>query len=148
VKEEMKRILQMVEQKIITVSEAERLLDALSPDEEEEIQLIEETQGEQFVDSSADTYSSAYNSAPSMQGKMLRVRITEKGEQKVQVNVPLSLVEVGLKIGMQVGPQFAPEMEGLKNIDFNELIEAIRQGASGKIVEVKDNDELVEIYVD
>ena len=82
----------------------------------------------------------------SIQGNS-RVRVTEHGEQKVQVNVPLSIV-VGLKIGMQVGPQFVPEMEGLKNIDFGELMEAIRQGATGKLVEVKDGDEEVEIYVD
>jgi len=33
-------------------------------------------------------------------------------------------------------------------IDFKELIEAIRQGASGKLVEVKDGNDLVEVYVD
>jgi hypothetical protein len=57
-------------------------------------------------------------------------------------------VEIGLKIGMQIGPQFAPEIESLKGIDFGELMEAIRQGASGKLVEVKDEGSLVEVYVD
>lgn len=127
-KEEMRKILQMVEQNKITVEEAEKLLDAMVPDEEE--------------------VQTAPAASESIQGKFLRVRVTEHGEQKVQVNVPLSIVEVGLKIGMQVGPQFVPEMEGLKNIDFGELMEAIRQGATGKLVEVKDGDEEVEIYVD
>jgi hypothetical protein len=127
-KEEMKKILKMVEQNKITVQEAEELLDVLAPDEEAAL-----------VQSPA---------LESLHGKFLRVRVTEGEAQKVQVNVPLSIVEIGLKIGMQVGPQFAPELEGLKNIDFQELMEAIRQGASGKLVEVKDGDELVEVYVD
>jgi hypothetical protein len=128
-KEEMKKILQMVEQNKITVQEAEQLIEALSSGEE----------------------TAALPSQPSaagIQGKFLRVRVTEEGEQKVQVNVPLSIVEIGLKIGMQIGPQFAPEMESLKGIDFGELMEAIRQGASGKLVEVKDEGSLVEVYVD
>jgi len=127
-KEEMKKILQMVEQNKITVEEAEKLLDALGPEEEP---VLPEPAG-----------------SSNLKGKYLRVRVTEEGEQKVQVNVPLSIVEIGLKIGMQVGPQFAPEMEGLKNINFGELMEAIRQGASGKLVEVKDDNNLVEVYVD
>jgi hypothetical protein len=127
-KEEMKKILQMVEQNKITVEEAEKLLDVLAPDEEPAI--------------------SPPVGSESLKGKFLRVQVEEKGEQKVQVNVPLSIVEVGLKIGMQVGPQFAPELEGLKNIDFQQLMEAIREGASGKLVEVKDGEELVEVYVD
>lgn len=128
-KEEMKKILQMVEQNKITVLEAEKLIEALSADEETATLPLPP-------------------STANIQGKFLRVRVTEEGEQKVQVNVPLSIVEVGLKIGMQIGPQFAPEMEGLRNIDFRELMEAIRQGASGKLVEVKDEDSLVEVYVD
>jgi hypothetical protein len=126
-KEEMKKILKMVEQSKITVEEAEKLLDVMVPDEEEQLQPVDHQ---------------------SMQGKFLRVRVTEQGEQKVQVNVPLSIVEVGLKIGMQIGPQFSPEMKGLENVDFNELMDAIRQGATGKLVEVKDGDDLVEVYVD
>jgi hypothetical protein len=128
-KEEMKKILQMVEQNKITVEEAERLIEAITSDEE------------------TATPPQAQGSA-GIQGKFLRVRVVEEGEQKVQVNVPLSIVEVGLKIGMQIGPQFAPELEGLRNINFGELMEAIRQGASGKLVEVKDEDTLVEVYVD
>jgi len=128
-KEEMKKILQMVEQSKITVEEAEKLIDAIASDEE-------------------TAAVQQYQSAPGMQGRILRIRVDEEGKQKVNVNVPLSIVEVGLKIGMQIGPQFAPGMEGLKNVDFAELMEAIRQGASGKLIEVRDEKSLVEIFVD
>lgn len=123
-KEEMKKILKMVEEKKITVAEAEKLMDALAPEAENPAGMT------------------------GIAAKFLRVRVMEGEETKVQVNLPISLVEIGLKIGMQVGPQFAPEMEGLKGIDFKELVEAIQQGARGKLVEVKDNNQTVEVYVD
>ncbi|HBG77034.1 MAG TPA: hypothetical protein DDW86_08770 [Clostridiales bacterium] len=131
-REEMKKILQMVEEKKITVEEAEKLLDAMGPEEPEPVLL----ESEEPTDSL------------NLKGKFLRLRVSEEGEQKVQINLPLSVVEVGLKIGMQVGPKFAPEMEKLEGIDFNELLEAVKKGATGKLLEVKDDGDLVEIYVD
>ena len=61
----------------------------------------------------------------------------------VNVNLPLSLVKAGIKMGAR----FAPDMEEL---DWNELVIAIQEGASGKIVEVEDEEdgERVEVYVE
>jgi hypothetical protein len=75
----------------------------------------------------------------------LRVRVTdlETGKLKVNVNVPLAWV----KVGMRIGATHKPELAG---IDFNEIVEQIHAGASGKLVEVEDieDGERVEVYVD
>jgi predicted DNA-binding protein (UPF0251 family) len=75
----------------------------------------------------------------------LRVRVTnlETGRAKVNVNLPFSLVRAGLKIG----GHFAPEM---KDIDWEELLAAIDEGAAGKLVDVEDieSGEKVEVFVD
>ena len=65
------------------------------------------------------------------------------GKQKVNVNIPMNLVNVGLRMGAK----FAPDMDGL---DVEEVMAAIRNGAHGKIIDVTDNDsgEHVEIYVE
>jgi hypothetical protein len=77
--------------------------------------------------------------------RWLHVRVSdlETGRNRVNVNVPLTWVEVGLKIGAK----HKPEISG---IDFNEIVDMIREGASGKIVEVEDvnEGERVEIFVD
>jgi hypothetical protein len=77
--------------------------------------------------------------------RWFRVRITdlETGKNKVNVNLPMSLVDVGTRMGAR----FAPELEDL---DFNDIIEQIKSGAQGKIIEVEDADggERVEIYVE
>jgi hypothetical protein len=77
--------------------------------------------------------------------RWFRVRVTDMdtGRTKVNVNLPLSLVKVGLRMGAH----FAPEVEDL---DWDELMAAIQEGANGKLVEVEDMEdgEKVEVYVD
>jgi hypothetical protein len=77
--------------------------------------------------------------------RWFRVRVTdlESGKNKVSVNLPMSLVDVGTRMGAR----FAPELEGL---DFHDIIQQIKHGAQGKIIEVEDAEggERVEIYVE
>lgn len=79
------------------------------------------------------------------QPRWFRVRVTDlsTGKSKVSVNIPMGLVNVGMKMGAR----FAPEMEG---VDFEELTEAVRSGASGKVMDVIDEEEgeRVEIFVE
>lgn len=121
--EERKKILKMVEDKQISAEEGAKLLTALS--------------------------SGAQRKAPLATGpgqaKWFRVRVMDinSGRNKVSVNIPMSLVNVGVKMGAR----FAPEVEGL---DFDEIMEAIRSGAQGKILDVVDEEggERVEIFVE
>ncbi len=77
--------------------------------------------------------------------RILRVRVTstESGRVKANINIPMSLINVGLRMGAR----FAPDLEGL---DFEEVMEAIRHGQRGKIIDVEDAEdgERVEIYVE
>src|SRR5512136_2854248 len=78
------------------------------------------------------------------QPRWFRVRITDlnSGKSKVNVNIPMSLVNVGMKMGAR----FVPEAEGL---DYEELAAAIQGGAQGKVIDVEDEEsgEHVEIFV-
>ena len=119
--EERMRILKMVENGQISAGEGAKLLAALS--------------------------SSARPKAPSAPGqaKWLRVRVIDlnSGRSKVNVNIPMSLVNVGIKMGAR----FAPDVEGL---DFDEVMEAIRSGAQGRIVDVvnEEDGERIEILIE
>jgi len=119
---ERMQILKMLEQKQITVDEAAKLLSALE----------------------------AGRKPPPVPGagtapRWFRVRITDtaSGKQKVNVNIPMSLVNVGLKMGAK----FAPDMEGM---DMDLIQKAIHEGAQGKIIDVQDEDdgEHVEIFIE
>jgi hypothetical protein len=121
--DERMQILKMIENKQITAEEGARLLAAL------------EGKGE-----------AAPPPSPNTQGKWLRVRVTDlkSGKRKVNVNIPLGLVDVGLKMGAK----FAPV--GLEGLDMNQIMTAIKSGGQGKIADVEDEEdsEHVEIFVE
>ena len=76
--------------------------------------------------------------------RWLRIRVTDvrTGRSKASVQIPLALVDAGMKIGAH----FAPEVEG---VDMSNVMEALRSGVTGKIIDVTDDEdgEHVEIYV-
>jgi len=125
-KEEVKRILKMVEEKKISAEEGEKLLEALQPEEVTEMITAEGDHSPRF----------------------LKIRPTEEGQTKVNINIPISLVDVGLKIATKIGPQYTEELKGLKDVDFEELARAIKEGLRGKLVDIHDGDESVEIYAE
>ena len=118
--EERTRILQMVSEGKITAEEGVKLLNALRS-------------------------RSAPRSSREGTPRWIRVRVTDMvtGRTRVNVNLPFSLVTAATKLGAR----FAPETEDL---DWQELITAIREGASGKIVDVEDQEggEKVEVFVE
>ncbi len=125
--EERMQILKMVENKQITAEDAAKLLAALED---------KERKGESVVPPPS----------PSTQGRWFHVRVTDlnTGKRKVNVNIPLGLVDVGLKMGAK----FAPA--GLEGLDMNQIMAAIKSGDGGKIVDVENEEENehVEIYVE
>jgi hypothetical protein len=78
-------------------------------------------------------------------GRWFRVLITDTNSGKTRVNVrlPISMVNAGIKMGAR----FAPEIEGL---DTEQLMSALNAGETGKIVDVYDNEdgEHVEVFIE
>ena len=81
-----------------------------------------------------------------LSGQMLRVRVTDMltGKTRVNVNVPLRLVDAGLNIAAQ----FTPEMENAQMMEA--VKEALAENMSGKIVDVIDEEdgEHIEIFIE
>ncbi len=77
--------------------------------------------------------------------RWFRVRVTDTvtGRSKINVTIPLGLVNVGLRMGARFIPDTA-------DVDVEELIEQIRSGAQGKIFESEsgEDDEHVEIFIE
>ena len=122
--EERMKILKMIEEGKLSVEEGTKLLAALS---------------EKRVPTPPRP--------PGMPGapRWLRIRVTDvnTGRSKASVQIPLALVDAGLKIGAH----FAPEVQG---VDMSNVMEAVRSGMTGKIIDVTDEEdgEHVEIYVE
>lgn len=122
--EERMQILKMIEEGKISASEGTELIRALDRDN---------------AGKEKEPLKGA--SAP----RWFRVRITDTstGKNKVNVNIPMGLVNVGMKMGAR----FAPEIEG---VEFEKVTELIQSGAQGKVMDIIDNEEgeRVEIFVE
>ena len=81
---------------------------------------------------------------------ILRVVFNSKAGDKVRVNLPMTLVEVGLQMGMQM-PQVTggSAAEAMKSIDIEQIFKLVEQGVIGKLVEVESADgDTVEVFVE
>jgi len=79
------------------------------------------------------------------EGKFFRVSITDTTTGKSRANIRMPLSVMG--IGMRFGAHFAPQING---VESEQLMDAIRNGQVGKIIDVFDDDdgEHVEIYIE
>lgn len=117
--EERLQILRMIEGGQITAEEGAKLLAALE----------EASKGEGRREGSA---------------RWIRVRVTDlkTGKHKVNINLPIKLIDVGTRLGAK----FAAPLD----VDVEEILQSIKEGAEGKIVDVEDEEggERVEIFVE
>ena len=81
---------------------------------------------------------------------ILRVVVNSKAGDKVRVNLPMTLVQVGLQMGMQM-PQVTggSAAEAMKSIDIEQIFKLVEQGVIGKLVEVESADgDTVDVFVE
>ena len=78
---------------------------------------------------------------------MLRITVDSAQGDKVRVNLPIALVEVAMEIGMEM-PQINGN-EALKGIDMKKVLEMVRLGFVGNLVEVDSADgDKIRIFVE
>ncbi|HLE26536.1 MAG TPA: hypothetical protein VI793_00360 [Anaerolineales bacterium] len=125
--EERIKILKMIEEGKITAEEGAKLLAALA-----ESRRMPPPPPAAMAGSGGEA-------------RWFRVRVTDMatGKTKVNVNIPMGLVNVGIKMGAR----FAP---GLETEQMEAIAEALKSGAMGKIIDVMDDEdgEHVEIFVE
>jgi len=125
---EKMQILKMIEDGKITAEEGMKLMQAIESEDTQIEDTMEPVQG-----------------GGTGRPRRLRVRVEKEGKETVNIKIPISLVNVGLKIGKK----FSPELqESMGNVDMDEIIKMIQEGAEGRLVEVDDGDEHVEIFVE
>lgn len=128
-KEERLQILKMIQDGIISAEEGARLIAALGEREQAQRQANQRE---------TPVYPPEW---PALHRRWLRIRVTDKRNERDRVNVtlPISLLDWGLKMA-----------EMTAGINLAAVRDVIRGGAEGKILEVDDSesDERVEIFVE
>lgn len=127
--EERIKILNMLQNGVISAEQAAQLLEALSEPK----------------DKSKTAANERIMPGPKRTGKFFRVRVTDTdtGKTRVNVRIPVGLVNAGIKMGMK----FSPEIEG---IDASTLQDFLESGDIGQIVDVFDDEdgEHVEVFIE
>lgn len=78
---------------------------------------------------------------------LLKIVVNSSDGDKVKVNLPLQIIEACFEMGLEM-----PEINGtnaLKNIDIGKILELVKKGTIGNLVEVESADgDIVQIFVE
>ena len=122
-KEEIKRILKMVEDGKIDMDKASELIEAINKPAN-----LSQLSTSQNLD------------------KMLKVKVLSATKDIVNVNIPIKFLKA---IGNAVNNIKIPGISDAEGIDIKMIMEAIDSGLDGKIVDVKSsNGDIVEVYIE
>jgi hypothetical protein len=115
-KEDIAKVLRMVEEGKITSDEAGELIAAIK----EEMPTTVTEQG--------------------TLGKMLKVRITSAGKENVRVSIPIRFVKWMIKTGHGIASSIPEARAYAEDIDMDLIMHAIDSEMVGKIVDVETDD--------
>ncbi|WP_240986710.1 SHOCT-like domain-containing protein [Acididesulfobacillus acetoxydans] len=146
--EEKLKVLEMIQEGKISAAEGMELLKAFDEGQDGEPYLGQRRAGSAPKDQAQDqeTHGGATSSAAE---HFLRVRVTGDKSNKVNVNIPFSLIKSASKLARYalafIPAEARAEMEkkGLDPYDINieELVRLLEQGTDGKLVDIETEDE-------
>ena len=131
--EEGRQVLELLAQGKIDAEQAYRLLRALGDIREGPVPPPPPAMGERGPEPPSGA-----------RGRVLRIRVSERGKQKVNVAIPLAIARIGkMKLGASGLVRGHLQKFG---IDLDELLKEIE--SAGRIVDINDDEDRVEIFVE
>jgi hypothetical protein len=134
--DEGKQVLKLLADGKIDVEQAYRLLRALGD--------IDERRGPTPPTPPGPPTAPEPPTPPGARGRVLRIRVTESGQQKVNVAIPLAIARVG-KMKLASSGLVRGHLSKF-GIDLDELLRTIDY--PGKFVDIADDEDRVEIFVE
>ena len=134
--DEGKQVLKLLADGKIDVEQAYRLLRALGD--------IDERRGPTPPIPPVPPMAPEAPMPPGARGRVLRIRVTEAGQQKVNVAIPLAIARVG-KMKLASSGLVRGHLSKF-GIDLDELLRTIDY--PGKFVDIADDEDRVEIFVE
>jgi len=128
-KDEISRVLTMIQEGKIDADKGSELIQALKDKEETTNTLLEKPT--QYLD------------------KTLKIRVVSAENDNVTVNLPIKLVKVVLMAGHSIAASIPQSEKYVKDIDINLIIEAIENELDGQIVDIKSaNGDTVSVIIE
>lgn len=134
-KEEISKVLSMMQEGKIDSDKASELINALK-----EKQTVQTSQAVQVL-GKAD-YSKKLSSASSRYlDKTLKIRVKSQVNDNVNINLPIKLVKAVLAAGHSIASNIPQAAKYVKDIDIDLLIDAIENELDGQIIDIRSGEE-------
>ncbi|MDM5286502.1 hypothetical protein ABEI56_03915 [Peribacillus castrilensis] len=128
-KEEISRVLTMVQEGKIDADKGSELIQVLKDKEETGQKPLEKPT--KYLD------------------KTLKIRVVSAENDNVTVNLPIKLVKVVLMAGHSIAASIPQSEKYVKDVDISLIIEAIENELDGQIVDIKSaNGDTVSVIID
>jgi hypothetical protein len=128
-KEEITKVLTMVQEGKIDAEKGSELIQVLKEKEETGNKLLKK--------------STAYLD------KTLKIRVVSTENDNVKVNLPIKLVKLVLMAGHSIAASIPQSEKYVKDIDINLIVEAIENELDGQIVDIKSaNGDTVSVIIE
>ncbi|MFB6468512.1 hypothetical protein ACE38V_17205 [Cytobacillus sp. Hz8] len=128
-KEEIARVLAMVQEGKIDADKGSELIQVLT--EKGETNSLQLEKPNKYLD------------------KTLKIRVVSAENDNVTVNLPIKLVKVVLMTGHSIAASIPQSEKYVKDIDIDLIIEAIENELDGQIVDVKSaNGDTVSVFIE
>lgn len=128
-KEEITKVLTMIQEGKIDADKGSELIQVLQEKEESENKFFEKPT--KYLD------------------KTLKVRVVSTENDNVTVNLPIKLVKAVLMAGHSIAASIPQSEKYVKDIDINLLLEAIENELDGQIVDIKSaNGDSVSVFIE
>lgn len=128
-KEEIARVLTMVQEGKIDAEKGSELIQVLQDKDDAGNKLLDKPA--KYLD------------------KTLKVRIVSTENDNVTVNLPIKLVKVVLMAGHSIAASIPQSEKYVKDLDISLIIEAIENELDGQIVDIKSaNGDSVSVFID
>ncbi|MDP9738977.1 SHOCT-like domain-containing protein [Peribacillus frigoritolerans] len=128
-KEEITRVLTMVQEGKIDADKGSELIQVLKEKEETGNKLLEKPT--KYLD------------------KTLKIRVVSAENDNVTVNLPIKLVKAVLMAGHSIAASIPQSEKYVKDVDISLIVEAIENELDGQIVDIKSaNGDTVSVIID
>lgn len=133
-KEEIGKVLSMMQEGKIDSDKASELIDALK-----EKQTAQSSQAAQAL-GKPDYAKKLASASGGYLDKTLKIRVTSQKNDNVNINLPMKLVKAVLGAGHVIASNIPQAAKYVKDVDIDLLIDAIENELGGQIIDIRSGE--------
>ncbi|MWV42639.1 hypothetical protein GRF59_03280 [Paenibacillus sp. HJL G12] len=134
-KEEISKVLSMMQEGKIDSDKASELINALKEKQTAHTLQTVQTMGKSDYSKKLSSTSGGYLD------KTLKIRVTSQEKDNININLPIKLVKAVLGAGHSIASNIPQAAKYVKDLDIDMLIDAIENELAGQIIDIRSGEE-------